>query len=305
MQFQRFSIIAIVAGLLAFALDDIARGAITGVVSSNVEGYFGTNSDGFQLAEGPTIPPWAASGPGFYPVSGLPNVPALYPGFPNPSLPLVSNISYTAPFAHAPSSPFTDGQTTANYSIIGGFNGPGTATGDAYVLIGVPGAVPMTINQPSTATGYAYEQVNFAMVYSVTSAGIVGGSPGPRPFSVSGSLATGGWAQFGAEVNYWWLDVVPGTIIVTNTTFLGSLQYDLQLTNTGPFSTIVNYNPTTLLGASGVGFLMLTGSAFVAGDPFSLTVTSVPEASTLLLAGASGLACLIGFARRRAKRGRQ
>ena len=119
-------------GFVAILVPRAAMAQITGVVSSNVEGYFGTNSDGFQLAEGPTIPPWAVNGPGPYPTSGLPNILALS-GFPNPVLPLTSNISYTAPITHFLSTPFTDGQTTADYTITGGFNGQGTNTFDAYV----------------------------------------------------------------------------------------------------------------------------------------------------------------------------
>lgn len=285
--------------LAVLALGGSAHAQITGVVNSDVQGYFATNSDTFQLAEGPTIPPWAVNGPGFYPTSGIPTVPALYPTFPNPALPLTTNISYTAPFAHAPSTPFTDGQTTADYSIIGGFLGPGANTGDAYVLLGVPGAVPLSINQPATASGYAYEQVNFAMVYSVGGAGLIGGNPGPRPFHVSGSVATGGWAQFGAEVNYWWLDTLPGTTIVTNTSLLGTLVYDFQVTNTGPFSQWVNYNATNLLGAAGNGFLMITGSAFVAGDPFEIYVTSVPEPATAVTMGIGALGAAVLAVRRR------
>ena len=143
----------------------------------------------------------------------------------------------------------------------------------------------MSINQPSTAFGYAYEQINFAMLYSLGPTGLVGGTLGPRPFQATGSVATGGWAQFGAEVNYWWLDTIPGTIIVTNTSLLGTLVYDFQVFNTGSFSSWVNYNPGALAGTTGGGFLMITGSAFVAGDPFEIYITSVPEPSAMALVG--------------------
>jgi hypothetical protein len=106
--------------------------------------------------------------------------------------------------------------------------------------------------------------------------------------------------QFGAEVNYWFLTTIPGTVIVNSVTNLGSLQYNYQLTGSpGAFSSIVNYSPTTLLGATGNGFLMITGEAFVAGDPFDITVTSVPEPSSIALAGMGGLAILVlGVGRR-------
>jgi hypothetical protein len=294
--------LAALAMIAAYGFASHVQAQITGVSNSDVEGYFGATSDAFQQAEGPTIPPWGASGPGFYPITGHPFVPALYPGFPNPSLTIPSNISFAAPFAHGPSTPFTDGQTTASYTIEGGFFGPGTSTSDAYVRLGVPGTTAFTINQPATATGYAYEQVNFAMIYNTAGGALAGGLPGPRPYLVSGSFATGGYAQFGAQVNYWWLATIPGTTLPPTITFLGSLDYNFTMTNTsGPFSTLVNYTSSGLLGATGPGFLMITGDAFVTGDPFELTVVSVPEPSSWALAG-GGLMGLVAYVWRRRKR---
>ena len=91
-QFRNPALLAVVLALAVTA--QTAHAQITSIVSSDVQGYFGSLSDAFQQAEGPTIPPWAASGPGFYPVTGPANVPPLYPTFPNPVLPVTSNIPW-------------------------------------------------------------------------------------------------------------------------------------------------------------------------------------------------------------------
>ncbi len=294
---------ALVLSGLVLALSTTAQAQITGNVSSDVEGLFGAQSDFFQQAE-TTIPPWPASGLGFYPTTGPVNVPPLYPTFPNPVLPVNANIPFV-PAGHL-SPTFTDGQTVANYSIYGGYLGAGTNTSDAFVVLGVPGAVGMYLNQPQTTTGYAYEQANFAAAYSVGAGGLAAGLPSPRPMIVTGSVINGGYAQFGAQVNYWFLTTIPGTTIVNSTTFLGSLDYNYQISSvTGPFSQLVNFTSGGLLGATGNGFLEITGNAFVAGDPFNITVTQVPEPSTVVLAafGLIGLGVqAVRQRRRRAQR---
>ncbi len=190
--------------LVAFVtLSTLARsshGQILGVLNSDVEGYFGAQSDtlGQQYSEGPALPPWGVNGPGFYPVTGLPQVPALYAGFPNPSYPLTQNIGFGAPAGHSPGSAFVDSQgTTADYHITGGFVPSGALTENAYVDFGVPGAVGMYLSQSLIATGYAYEQANFAIDYNVGPGGLVGSLPAPRPYIVSGNVTAGGYAQFG------------------------------------------------------------------------------------------------------------
>src|SRR5262249_50061563 len=156
---------ALLAAMFALsAWAQTSLGQIQSISSSNVEGYFGSQSDVVQQAEGPTIPPWGVNGPGFYPITGVPNVPPLYPSFPNPLLSMPSNIPF-APGGHALASAFLDNQTTtASYNIIGGVTGAGTLTEDAYVDLGAPGTVGLFLKQPPTATGYAYEQVNFAEI---------------------------------------------------------------------------------------------------------------------------------------------
>ena len=282
-----------------------ASGQLTGIINSDVEGFFGSQSDVYQQSEGPINPTWPASPfPPLYALSGPPNVPPLYGGFPNPSFPLTQNIGFAAPAGHSPGTPFTDGTTDAGYHIVGGTGGPLTFTQDAGVLF--PGTNGLWLTQPTSAIGYAYEQVEFAMAFSVGLAGLAAGNAGPRPFLVSGTVVPGGVAQFGAEVNYWWQPTIVNTItgvLQANgpATSLGQLQYSYSTSATS-FATLV---PSILasrpLAATpvGMGILEITGNAFVAGDPYSISVQSVPEPSTVVLAALGGASLLLVASRRR------
>jgi PEP-CTERM motif len=266
-----------------------ARAQITGVVNSDVEAFFGSQNDSFQLAEPPLSPSWTPNANGPYPISG-PTVPALYPGYPSPNLSYTSNIPYDT--GHTGSG-FSDIQlTTSNYSIIGNYS-PGPNTGNAFAMVGGP---PMSLFQPATATGFAFEKAEFVMTYSVGPAGIAAGAAPAYPFIASGNVLPlpGSYAQFGAQVDYWWVPVIPGTILPAGPAVnLGTLQYSFLQSGGGAFGTLVNHSPAALAGATGVGFLQITGEMFVAGDPFSINVSSVPEPSTCVL-GIVGIAGL-GF----------
>lgn len=272
--------------LLLVLSASVATAQITGVVSSDVEAFFGSQSDTFQLAEPPLSPTWGPNVNGPYGFTG-PTVPPLYAGFPSPSLSYAANIPYD--LGHTGPG-FADSQlTTSNYSIIGNYAG-GTFTGDAFAMVGGP---PMSIFQPATATGFVYEKAEFVMTFSVGSAGILGGLAPAYPFIATGNVLPGGYAQFGAQVDYWWIPVLPGTILPNGSPVnLGTLQYSFLQNGGGAFGQVVNHSPTVLAGATGVGFLQIVGEMYVAGDPFSIEVISiVPEPSSLVLglAGVAGL----------------
>ena len=112
-----------------------------------------------------------------------------------------------------------------------------------------PGGIHLV--QPNTATGYAYEQVEFAMDYSVGTSGILPGAvAGLRPFLVSGHVGAGGYVQFGADINYWWVAGSvnsTGVFSVTGITNLGTLQYSyFNNASPGPFSTIATQSSAPL-----------------------------------------------------------
>lgn len=294
--FPRTVVVLLKTFLISTLFVSLARAQITGVVSSDVEAFFGSQNDTFQLAEPPLSPTWPTNPIGPYAISG-PAVPALYPGYPSPSLTFTPNIPYDTPHT---GPGFADSQlTTSNYSVVGNYSG-GTFTGDAFAMVGGP---PMSLFQPASATGYAYEKAEFVMTYSVGPAGIAAGTAPNYPFFATGNVLPGGYAQFGAQVDYWWIPVMPGTIIPSGPAVnLGTLQYSFLQAGGGSFGTVVNHSPTVLAGATGVGFLQIVGEMFVAGDPSSINVSSVPEPSTVVL-GAAGLIglgmyrCVRGFSR--------
>ena len=288
-----------------------SQGQITGVISSNVEGFFGSTSDSYQQSESPISPPWTAVGFSLpYGPAGLPNIPPLYASYPSPVLPVTQNIPFTAPAGHAPANPFTDGTTSADYHIYGGVGGAGNGayTRDAYARLGNNTANLMYLNQPSTATGYAYEEEQFAIDYNVNSSGLIAGATlNNRPYLVFGNFINGGSAEFGAEVNYWWLSTLAGTIQITSITNLGSLQYQKYLSSVnGPFTSLVpdTYSSNSLLGVApgSTGFLELTGDMYLIGDPVNISVETVPEPAALALMAVAGAGMLLLRKRRRGVR---
>lgn len=152
------------------------------------------------------------------------------------------------------------------------------------------------MTQPVTATGFAYQQVNFGMADSTGGSGA--GGPATRyPFIVSVTAQPGGYAQFGVQVDHWWIPVIPGTVIPSGSHLnLGTLNYSFLQPGGGTFSSMVSPASTTLLGASGPGFLEITGEIFVAGDPFHIDVISVPlrEPSTGVLLAVGLVALGVG-----------
>ncbi len=277
-----------------------SQGQITGVISSNVEGFFGSTSDAHQQSESPLSPPWTAVGFTLpYSPAGLPNIPPLYAGFPNPNPPITVNIPFTAPAGHAPASPFTDGVTSADYHIYGGYSTSGLYTRDAYARLGNNTTNLMYLTQPTSATGYAYEDVQFAIDYNVGLGGLTAGAtPNNRPYWVFGNFLTGGSAEFGAQVNYWWIptstNTNTGVITYGTPVSLGSLQYQKYLSSvTGPFALLVpdTYSSNYLQGVAPgqTGILELTGGMYLIGDPVSISVEAVPEPASLGLLVVGGL----------------
>ena len=297
------SVLASAGAVAALAMcTQTSQGAITGVIRSNVEGFFGSTSDAYQQSELPFSPPWSPVGFALpYGPGGLPSIPPLYAGFPNPNPPITVNIPFTAPVGHAPASPFTDGTTTADYHIYGGYGTSGTYTRNAYARLGNSTSTLMYLDQPSTATGYAYEDVQFAIDYSVNLNGLTAGATlSNRPYLVFGNFLPGGSAEFGAQVNYWWIptsvNTGTGVTIYGTPVNLGSLQYQKYFASvSGPFISLVpdTYSSNYLLGVAPgqSGILELTGGMYLIGDPVSISVEAVPEPASLavLAFGALGL----------------
>ena len=229
----------------------------------------------------------------------IPNLPSLYAGFPSPNPPVPSIIPFAAPTGHT--GTFSGGGSVAAYSIFGGIGGSGLNVRNAYVRLGNNTANLMYLSQSTSSPPgtYAYEESEFVIDYAVGTGGLGGGVGGPRPYLVYGNFLPSGTAEFGGQVNYYWIPtnyVASTGVLLTYGTpqLLGTLNYDTQLTGVGSFLATANGTWTGLsaVPVGSVGILELTGEFYLAGDPVSITVQAVPEPATISLLALGGLAIL-------------
>ena len=271
----------VLSAALAWAVSTpVAHATVSGISASNADAYFGSQSDANQASNGVIVPPWTPVGPGPVPTGTtfLPGIPAI----PSPS----ATPAGLNPFAFTPSNAnFSDVPgNIAQSSIVGLIGGPNSVIDDAQI------AMSMYLNQ--VGTQYAYEQINYAIDYSLTntlnSAGTLNGANGgfvSRSFNVSGNV--GSFVDFGGEMDFY--QIIGGV-----PTSLGQLTFAYSNASPGAFSTVVT--GSGIIG-SGVtvnnpDFLRITGDFFVKGDPSSISVQSVPEPSALALLGLGAIGLL-------------
>jgi hypothetical protein len=298
MQTRRRSFMLCCSVALAFVIASAispapTRAAINSVLTSNVDAYFGSQSDGYQDRFPLSLPSsWPAVGSGPYPVTATYVITSAPP--PPASL-IPTNVT---PFGGAGSlTNFADVPGNSALSFIQGYiAAPGNTIDDAQI------ALKMQINQVG-ASSYAYEQLDYNIDYSLVntpnSAGFISGVlPGlvTRAYSVSGNVGTGpgSYAQFGGEMNFW---SVSGGV----PTSIGTLLFSyLNTTPGGAFSTIVTSSGTIgSIAVNSPDSIRITGAFYVAGDPSSITIQSLPEPSALGLVCMGGVS-LLRRARRRA-----
>ncbi len=268
-----------------------AHAALNTVLVSNVDAYFGSQSDLYEDRFPLSLPPsWLPVGPGPY----LPTATFLIASAPPPS-PFFAPSGVT-PFSGPGSfSSFADVPGNSAFSLIQGYIAPlGDFIDDAQI------GLFMSINQVG-ASSYAYEQLDYSIDYdlvnSPNSAGFLSGvlpSNVTRSFNVFGNVGTapGSYAQFGGEMNFW--SVSGGT-----PTAMGTLNFSYLNLAGGAFSTVVTSSGTIgSIPINNPDFIRITGSFYVAGDPSSITVQSAPEPSSLGLLGMAGLGLLRRFRRR-------
>ena len=265
--------------------------AVTGIPNSNVDAYFGSQSDAYQDSNPLGAAPWPAS-----PILLSPPPPSTYflaaiPGSPpNPNT-TPSNVTTFAPALST--SGFNDGFGNQALSRILGFAGSTGTMDDAQI------GMNMFLTQGST--GYAYEQLNYSIDYALANtpnaAGFLSGlltSAVTRSFAITGSV--GSWVYFGGQMDFWDVPTVgPATP-------MGTLTFNFSSNVAGPFAAIVSNTATIGPGNVPWGIdapdtLRITGTFLLAGDPCHITVQTVPiPAAAWLFGGALGL---LGAARRR------
>lgn len=287
MRWNRFLLSMLLGMGIGVVSVDYAMAQVTSIAGSNAEAYFGSLNDTYQASVPTGLNPWSPAGP---------NPPAFYgtinqlPGVPSPPTGNVapSNVSPFFPFNAT--AFFNDGMGNTASSAISAFIAGNTGTADDANI-----GLFMTLNQ--TTGGYAYEQINYVVDFNVSSlvnsTGTAGTIPGlvSRTYTVSGNVGgTTGFVAFGGEMNFW-----DGT---TNTLLGPSLLFNYFNNAPGAFTATVS--ASSIINA--VNFpdvLRITGDFFLIGDPSTITVNSVPEPGTFILAslGMTGLG-IVGIQRR-------
>ncbi len=247
------------------------------LLDSGVQAYFGSQGSVYEASD-PAALPWTAPGTGPYtPGLPLPNVPGAPTPlvYPTPSGNAFGGAGYTSNFNDGFSQP-----TTASSTIQANYNPSPAVTSDANIQI-----PSWTLAQSPGAPSYAYEQLDFAADYMVNG-GVLGGSTPNFPLYISGntSIATGvpSYAQLDGVVTYTWATYNLITGVLGTPQPLGQLDYSfLQPSNVGPFSGTAISSGSLLATPASQGLLEITGEMWVAGDPYSISVTSVPEPSSI------------------------
>jgi hypothetical protein len=280
--------------LLGLVLVGSAQAQVVTRMGSDVQAMFASQSEGYKDSD-PTGILWGLAGVGPYPTAaGI------------PSLPAAPTASITPP---------TGGNAFAGGGYSSFFNdlaGPGANTKAQSLIDDSVAATPFFTSdisiaipawrlfQGPSAAGYAYNQLNFGSNYLLTfNPGLATSTPG-LPIYINGSVISGlgAYAQFDGVVNYTWLPVTINTagliLPVGSPVLLGQLTYTFLQTGGGAFNTTLFSSGTLAPTPAGDGILALDGQMWIAGDPFDLQVTTVPEPSAFALLGFS-LVGLIGY----------
>ena len=264
----------------------LCQAQVTNIVATDTQSYFGSNNDTYQASNPTGLNPWPAAGP---------NAPAFYgtvnqlPGVPSPPGGNVAPTNASPFWPFNGTSFYNDGNGNTASSAISAFISGNTGTADDAQI-----GLFMTLNQ--TTGGYAYEQINYVVDFNVSSlvnsTGTAGTLPGlvSRSYTVSGNVGTTGFVAFGGQMNFW-----DGT---TNASLGAPLLFNYFNANAGAFTATVN-GSSFINAVNFPSTLRITGDFFLIGDPSYITVTSVPEPSTLALTAIGAAALLIRVARRR------
>ncbi len=304
---------AFLGAVLVGCLAAHAQGQTITRQGSTVEASFLSQSGSYTNTDPVGLPTPANPGyPPLYP-PGSPLTPATY----TPPLPI--NPSTSPPAGGNPFAGIITGWTSTfvdtsgnNYTYAQSNIGDSIATTPSYtsdVQITIP---HWQLIQGPTATGYAYEELNFGSNYLFqNNPGLLAPTPAVLPLlSISGTVQTGAnaYAEVDALIDYTWFPAISGTNTASGPytygppVSLGDLTYTFASPpGGGTFSQTLTAVSTLSATPSGDGMLAIDGFMWVAGDPFQINISSVPKPATLVLLGVAAVG-LLGYGWRRWRR---
>jgi hypothetical protein len=299
MNMKRSALGCFAAWVVVGAFTATAQGQVIVRLGSGVKAFFASQSEAYKDSD-PTLMTWGLAGVGPYP-SGT-NLPGLPPAPAATTTPAGGNAfaagGWTSFFNDlAGANSYTAAQSTIDDNV------SATPLVTSDISIAIPS---WRLYQAPAAVGFAYEQINFGSNYYFTSNPGLGASASPSlPVLINGNATGGGgvYAQFDATVDYTWF---PGTMNTAgifspsgSPVSLGQLSYTFLQPGGGSFFQTLLSSGGLAATPAGDGIMALTGDMWIAGDPFEMNVTTVPEPSTIALLGIGGIALLGCLWRRR------
>lgn len=222
------------------------------------------------------VAPAIGAYPHFVSVMGATPLPPIYPG-------LFTGNNFQS--AGGYTNNFNDGLPIASRavatSIIADSYLP-ISTNLEDISVTIPG---WRVRQAPGATGYVVNQLNFDSVYMLPAGSSLGTSGATLPLTVKGIFGPAGYAQFDAVMSYTYTPFIntagtPGIPVP-----LGDIRYafDAATPNLPFTATVSGVNSLAALGVQpNSGILEIHGHAWIAGDPFDLEATLVPEPTCAL-----------------------
>ena len=270
-----------------------SQAAVVVPLGSGVKIIFASQSETYKASD-PAAIIWGLAGPGIY-ASNAPIPSTLLDPIPSISAPGGNSYSPAGGYSTffndlLGASNFTAAQVTINDSVTA------TPTLTSDVRVGIPN---WRLLQAPSAPGFAYNQLTFGSNYYVSSnpLGLFSSTPA-IPIFINGSVTAGGSAfvKLDGVVQYTWF---PGTINTAGTftpsgssSSLGQLNYTFLQSGGGGFLQTLNSTGTLSASPLNDGILALSGHFWLAGDPFDITITTVPEPTSLSILSLTGFALL-------------
>jgi hypothetical protein len=265
-----------------------ANAQVTGITQARGQIYFSSDNDAFNYAAPVVVVNPGTGNPVVNALNALTGIPGAPAGGFASAFNIANSFSFLPPggYAYTQADPLPGNQkTVAGMNVKASVNLPLINKVTAPKIV----AAPFTgLHQGNHAPGFAFEQFDFDIFYSVGLAGLLPAIKTPT-VTISGNLVNSPlgsppFAEVGEELNYY-------QVIGATSTLLGSAGLYQSWNTAGPiFATVTGpSSPINQLFVSTAGLvtdLEVTGTVFLEGDPSSLDVSLDPVPAPRPAAGA-------------------